>query len=255
MQINELAIIIPVYNEEKSLELFFNNLKKELVTLKYSLTFINDGSQDNTYNILKKKQNNFNGNMQIIDVKKNKGVGNSFKLGLKEVLKKYNQPNQAVVIMEGDNTNSFKYLNPMLKKINQGADVVIASRYCSQGKTIGFPLLRKFLSKAGNLFLQKYLKIKVSDFSIFFRMYRASILKQAANKYQENLITQKNFSANFELFLKLNSLTAKISEVPFVYNYNLKQSKSNFKILNNLREYLVIIYKVKKESKRYIILT
>lgn len=250
MQINELAIIIPVYNEEKSLKLFFNNLQEELKDIKYSITFINDGSRDNTLNILKNEQNKFNGNMQIINVEKNKGVGNSFKLGIKNILKKYNQQNQAIVIMEGDNTNSFKYIKPMFKKINESADVVIASRYCEQGQNKGFPWLRNFLSKTGNLFLQKYLKIKVSDFSIFFRMYRASILKMAYDKYGENLITQKNFSANFELLLKLNSLTDKLAEVPFVYDYNLKKSKSKFKILNNLFEYLVIIYKIGKEKRQ-----
>ena len=43
-----LSIIVPCYNEEKTVEMFLDEIQKTLVGFNYEIIFINDGSQDNT---------------------------------------------------------------------------------------------------------------------------------------------------------------------------------------------------------------
>ena len=49
----KLDVIVPCFNEEGNLLLFNETLKKELVNIDYQVIYVNDGSTDNTYNVLK----------------------------------------------------------------------------------------------------------------------------------------------------------------------------------------------------------
>ena len=54
---NKISIVVPCYNEEKAIPLFYESIKKvvrSMETVKFEFIFIDDGSNDETLNILKK---------------------------------------------------------------------------------------------------------------------------------------------------------------------------------------------------------
>ena len=60
LKLNELSIIIPIYNEEKNLIKLSQSIKNNLKIKKYEIIFVDDSSKDNSEYILKKLKKSFN---------------------------------------------------------------------------------------------------------------------------------------------------------------------------------------------------
>jgi len=140
-------------------------------------------------------------------------------------------------MLEGDNTNEPEAIPRMMQKIKEGYDIVVASRFTEGGGFKGFPLIRKLISKYGNRLLRYTLKIdNVTDYTVFFRAYRAGVLKKFLKKYGEKLFDTEGFTVNTELLVKMSEFTNKITEVHHFYNYTRKTNLSKFKIIKTALE-------------------
>ena len=123
-----LSIIIPVYNEEKTI---LKILKKIDVLKKYSeleIIVINDGSTDKTLEILIENKNLYT---KLIEIKKNSGKGKAVIEGLKKVKSDY------VVIQDADLEYDPVDLILFLEKINNfGADLILGSRFIGNQRSV-----------------------------------------------------------------------------------------------------------------------
>lgn len=234
-----IKIIIPVYNESKNLSSFLQLTNIFLKKYRHRFYIINDGSTDNTQKIIKKISRTYP--IKLLTHKINKGVAEAFKTGLTEVSKNAHDKD-IVIIMEGDGTSNPQHIPLMIKKIKNGTDIVIASRYKKGGKYKNFPFKRLIFSKAANLIFQLLFSSKVKDYTIFYRAYSINIIKKSLNGFAEDLITTKYFAANTEMLTKMMKLTSKIEEIPFIYDYSKKRGKSGLKIAKNLNQYIKFIF-------------
>jgi len=80
------SVIMPFFNEEKTLETAVLNLLKE--NFASEIILVNDGSHDNSYEIALKLINKYK-NIKLVNSKINKGKGHALKLGIYESTKKY----------------------------------------------------------------------------------------------------------------------------------------------------------------------
>ena len=91
--IKSLSIVFPLFNEEKRLSKLLREIKKFSFKNKFNIEFIfiNDGSTDNSLQILKnfKKINKEKINFNIVSYKKNKGKGYALKKGVLKATKKW----------------------------------------------------------------------------------------------------------------------------------------------------------------------
>ena len=92
----DLSIVIPVYNEEKNVALLHQSIRNTLdkTDFKYEIVFVDDGSTDNTFNIL----NNLK-KVKIIKFRKNFGQTAAMMAGFKEA------KGSVIVSMDGDLQN------------------------------------------------------------------------------------------------------------------------------------------------------
>ncbi|MBC8384514.1 MAG: glycosyltransferase family 2 protein [Candidatus Cloacimonetes bacterium] len=92
-----LSIVIPVFNDEKVLPDLYKRLKPVLfsLSLKYEIIFIDDGSSDNSYSILRGLQKQ-DANIKIIKLIRNFGQANAIAAGLEFV------ENDLIVVMDSD---------------------------------------------------------------------------------------------------------------------------------------------------------
>ena len=130
-EVKTLYVVIPCYNEEEVLLETTKQLKNKMKTLiknkvisdKSRVMYVNDGSKDNTWNIIKdinKKENLFTG----ITLSRNRGHQNALLAGLMTA-KNYAD---VVISMDADLQDDINAMDEMLKKYNDGCDIVYGVR-------------------------------------------------------------------------------------------------------------------------------
>jgi dolichol-phosphate mannosyltransferase len=242
--------VLPVYNEEKSLPALIVELRKLMQGTAYQIIAINDGSTDDSLNLLKRLQQE---DLVIEGTLINMNIGSVFSMGIAKALTDSSGENDILVIMESDQTNSVTLVKELISVIeNGGQDIAIASRYKKGGGYVNFPLLRRIFSFSANFLMRFYFPINnVRDYTIFFRAYRIATIKNAIKYFGRfGLIQSTGFVSNAELLVKLSFFTDRISEIPFVYDYSRKVGKSKLNTLRAINEYFVIISYLKIISRR-----
>lgn len=231
-------LMFPAYNEKENLKNILPGLQgflKDKVS-DYRILIIDDGSTDSTKNIASELGGSFP--IKIISHNINKGIGEVFRTGF-SAFNKEAGTGDILIVMEGDGTSDYKLIPDLIAKLKGGSDIVIASRHIKGGAYKGFPFKRYFLSFFGNKVLKVIFPHKeIRDYTIFFRGYKAGIIKEALSLYKERFITSNTFLANTEVLVNMARLTNNISEVPFVYSYGLKIGKSKMPVLKTLADYL-----------------
>lgn len=234
----KIYCVIPAYNEEDGLPPLLDALKAlfEKHQREYLLFVVNDGSRDRTLERAREAAARMP--IEIVNHETNLNVGAVFRDGITAAAK-VARPNDVIVTLEGDNTNDPSIVVTMVDKlITEGLDVVVASRYRKGGKFIGFPFKRRILSNGINTLMRIIYPVKgVSDYSIFFRAYRASLLQQAIEYYKEKFIECPGFVSNAEMLVKCRRFGLKAGEVPLLYKYDLKKGGSKMKIKKTILEY------------------
>ncbi|MFW5990029.1 MAG: glycosyltransferase family 2 protein [Campylobacterales bacterium] len=223
-----IYILLPAYNEEESLDALLPKIDKIFKdeNSKYHIIVCNDGSSDRTGDILDEYAKKLP--LTIITHKINRGLGETSR-DLFEKVAELSEKDDVIVRMDCDDTHEPEYIPSMIKKLNEGYDVVIASRFVEGGGQEGLDAYRSYISKAANLFMKVFFPIRgLKEYSCGFRAYRASIIKQAIDEFGNNFIQLRGlgFTCTLEKVIKLKILGAKFGESPFVLRYDQKKSQS-----------------------------
>jgi len=145
-----LSIIIPAYNEAERLPLTLVDMDKRLSQVKYSyeILVINDGSTDNTAEIVRKMAPAIK-NLKLIDNRINQGKGGVVKQGMLLAKGEYR------IFTDADNSVSIDHFEKMLPYLKNDFDVVIGSRAVKGSKLEPpQPFYKRILGKVGNIQIQ-----------------------------------------------------------------------------------------------------
>ena len=171
----DLSIVIPVYNEEESLELLYNSIINNLknTNLNFEIIFIDDGSSDNSWNVIKtisKKKTN----LSSIKFRKNYGKSDALDAGFKASNGTY------VLTMDADLQDDPNEIYPLFKMINQdNYDLVSGWK-----KKRNDPLSKTIPSKFFNLITRIFSGIKLNDFNCGIKIYKKELVN-SINLYGE----------------------------------------------------------------------
>ncbi|WP_159801360.1 glycosyltransferase family 2 protein [Flavobacterium sp. MK4S-17] len=203
--LNKLSVIIPAYNEGKTIHLILNKLKavKLLNNIEKEIIIINDFSKDNTEEAIHNYISENPGlNIQYYKHEINKGKGAALHTGIKKATGDY------LIIQDADLEYDPEEYNLLLKPVLDGfADVVFGSRFIG-GKphrisffwhTIG----NKFLTFLSNMFTN----LNLTDMETCYKMFRTDIIQD---------IPLREHRFGFE-----PEVTAKISRVPKIRIYEV----------------------------------
>lgn len=237
----KIIFIVPAYNEAENIPLLLKNIgsKMEEEGYPYAIIIIDDGSSDGTQEILE----NFSVSLPLraIRHRENLGVGEAFRRGFREALSIAND-DDIIITKEADNTSDVTILPGIIKKINEGYEVALASCYAPEGRIVGTSLFRRALSSGANMLLKIFFPIRgVNTYSSFYRGYKAGIISRVVSAYGPDFIKENGFACMVELLIKLNRLKARITEVPLVLYFKARKGKSKMKILSTIKGYLRVI--------------
>lgn len=237
----QVIFIIPAYNEEENLPVLLEGLRERMQSLgrPYHVIVVDDGSQDRTAEVASSYAPEIS--IEVIRQPVNRGVGEAFRTGFHRALALAG-PEDAIVTKEADNTSDLSILPQILKKLEAGDDVVLASCFALHGEVVGSSFDRHCLSFGANLLVRTCFSIPgVHTYSSFYRAYRAEALKRAFAAYDGNLLSRPGFACMVEMVIKLSRLPIRISEVPMTLRCNLRRGRSKMSRLKTIGEYLSLI--------------
>lgn len=161
-------VVIPAYNEALNVEKTVHDLEVNAPEVDYVV--VNDGSKDNTLEVLKK--NDFN----YIDGFCNLGLFGAVQTGFKLAIKE----NYDIVIQfDGDGQHSAKYIAPLVKEIEKGNNIVIGSRFVDEKKPFTARMMgSRLIAGAIKLMTGK----TITDPTSGFRAYDRACIKDYASE-------------------------------------------------------------------------
>lgn len=192
----ELTVIIPIYNEEKNIPILYDRLKKVVSELKvpYEFIFINDGSRDNSMELIRELAINEN-TVRFINFSRNFGHQIAVTAGIDA------SKGNAVVIIDADLQDPPEIITEMYHKMQEGFQVVYARRKTRAGESF----FKKFTAKLFYRILAKITSIKIpldtGDFRIMDRKI-VDVLKDMPEqqKYLRGQIAWVGFKQTYVLY-------------------------------------------------------
>jgi dolichol-phosphate mannosyltransferase len=239
--VRRVYIGLPAYNEETALPRLLQRIELLSASLQKPITVVlyNDGSTDSTSAIARQWQERLP--LVLLDCPRNKGLGAALRALVRYVVEMAHNED-ILVIMDCDDTHDPAQIIEMLSLIEEGADVVIGSRFIRGAIVRGVPRLRR-ITALGAVVLFKFIHPVrgVRDYTCGYRSYRVSALKSAYNAYGTKLIEESGFSCMPELLLKLNALGFRFTELPLQLRYDLKPTASKMNVRNNIGRLLRLL--------------
>ena len=235
-----ITVVLPAYNEEESIIPLIQSIQitaKKRLLEEITIIVVDDGSSDSTAQKIRGIQHE---NVILVEHEVNKGLGEAIKTGLLYAID-YSPDVDIVITMDSDNTHPPGLITNMIMKLDEGNDVVVASRYRRGARTIGVQKYRQFLSFGMSLLFQVLLPVTgIRDYSSGFRAYLAELLREAFDKWGDNFVSEPGFSCMVDILLKLNRLDAIANEVPLILRYDQKSSKSKMNVRKTILDTLAL---------------
>lgn len=234
-------VVLPAYNEEESLPPLLSRLSGlgRSSTAPLTVWVVDDGSSDSTAQVVRDGVPGLD--VRLVSHPVNLGLGQAVHSGLRAVLASA-APDDVVVIMDADDTHDVLLVPRMRDAMDEGADIVIASRFVSGGDDRTAPPFRRLLSRgAAGLFRLALPLDGVNDFTSGYRAYRVSLLGRAMSHYGERLVEEQGFACMVELLLKLRHCHPVMAEVPLVLRYDRKLGPSKLRLQRTIAQYVKLL--------------
>jgi len=230
-----IRFVIPAYNERENIPRLMADLAPVARELGARVIFVDDGSTDGTAEAIAEHSASLH--LAVVRHQVNRGLGTAINSGLRAALGE-SQDDDAIVMLEADNTSDLADLPRMLEQFEAGNDVVLASVYAPGGRILGVAPWRLAASKAvSNVFRYTGGLREIHTLSSLYRVYRAGTLRRASETYGYLLVREPGFAANVELLLKLYNAGARVAEVPTVNDWSRRLGTSKMSLRPTILAY------------------
>lgn len=205
MNPEKISVIIPCFNEERSI---YDNIKKIFRYLEanfenFEIVAVNDGSNDKTVEELKRTHEEIP--LIIVDNYVNEGKGNAVRDGMLQ------SNGEIVMFLDADLAIPIEELQKFIAKINNGYDIVIASRFVPGGRVIQKVLWYRVIMERAFRLIRTIIinNYKIKDTQCGFKVFK----REAAMKIFP-LMTIKRFAFDAEIIFIAGKFGYKIKELP-----------------------------------------
>lgn len=238
-------VVFPAWNEEKVIRPTLLALWRAYQGRNeaYTAVLVDDGSTDRTVAEAQAAVAESGGELklQVLTHETNRGLGAGLRTGIYWVVDRA-ADDDVLVTLDADNTHPPALIPELVRRVREGADLSIASRYRAGAEVHGVPGYRHALSDVASVLFQSIYPLPgVRDYTCCFRAYRLPLLRRARAVYGEELCTARGFEAVMDLLLRLGPLGMKVSEVGFVLDYGERVGQSKMKVLRTIRSTLTLL--------------
>jgi glycosyltransferase involved in cell wall biosynthesis len=201
--LDKASIIIPTYNESGNLRIIVDRLHglSDRIAEDVEIVIVDDNSPDGTGKVAESLALK-NPRIKVIHRPIKLGVGSAVYDGVKASSSSY------VVMMDADLHHRPEFV-PSITKMFPEHDIVIASRFVSEGTMKASSLQRSLVTRLGNILARRFLRIGVTDCTHGFRGYKRSAFLEC---YEPR---DKGGEFNLRLLIEAHKRGYRIAEVPY----------------------------------------
>lgn len=192
-----LDLIVPCYNEQECVRLFYNKAKEIVSTIDdiddWKIIFVNDGSKDNTLVEIKRMVLEYGDkHIKYVSFSRNFGKESAIFAGLSYSTADY------VVLMDADLQHPAEVLPQMVKALEEGYDCCGARRISREGE----PVVRSFLSKLFYKIINHVTSMELVQGGSDFRMMKRSVveamlLMEERERFTKGIMSWVGFSTKW----------------------------------------------------------
>lgn len=211
---NATYVVLPAYNEATRIQ----PVIEEIAEKGYNMVIVNDGSSDNTLDVIKESKKKYPDQIHIFSLMINRGVGVATQTGFDAVLR-YNP--KYVVSMDSDGQHSADDLDAVITPLVTGeAKAVIGVRPLND-----MPRSRNYANAIMNFFTKIFYRVEVSDSQTGFR----AITSDALDKIS---INARGYLISSEFIREINDNDISFAEVPIktIYTPETQAKGTNVKV-------------------------
>ncbi len=219
------SIVLPVFNEADNIGPFCKKVKDELPP-GYELLICYDRDSDTTLPALEAMPaSDKPPGVRLVKNDLGPGVRYAIEAGMRAAAA------PVVLVMMADLSDDFRRVERMIALVEDGADVVCASRYSPGGEQIGGPFVKKTLSRLAGKSLHYAAGLPTQDPTNSFKAYSKAYLDRAT------IESTAGFSLGIELTVKAHFTGGRVTEVPASW-YDRTAGESRFQLTKWLPQYL-----------------
>lgn len=232
-----ILVIIPTYNERENLP----TLIPDLLALDSGLQVlvVDDNSPDGTGVVADGLAAASNGRVRVMHRSAKLGIGRAYVAGFQVALE---TRASLIATMDADLSHSVDDLGSLVRAATD-ADLVLGSRYVPGGATVGWPLFRRIISRAGGLYARIALGVPVNDLTGGFKVYR----REALAALDLGGIRSDGYCFQIETTVRAMRNGSKVVEVPIIFHDRVAgKSKLSRRIV---AETIVVVWRLRFELR------
>ena len=215
-------VIIPTYNEAENIGPLIDNLF--MLDVPLDVLVVDDNSPDDTGAVVERCAQE-DDRIQIIHRSRKMGLGTAYTAGFERALL---QGYDLICTMDADFSHDPSYLPVMIKTAEDGADMVVGSRWVKGGGIENWPKNRERLSRWASKYSQIITGLPVHDCTAGFQAFRRRVLQEI----DLDRIHSDGYSFQIETKFKVWRKGFLIKEVPIIFRDRVHgESKINKKIV------------------------
>ena len=204
----KLSVIIPCYNEKKTIQAILKKIIESLNNYKiidYEIIIVDDYSDDGTKELLNEIKDK--GKIIVFFHETNLGKGAAIQTAIQHIT------GDITIIQDADlEYDPFDYNKLLLPFFETNADVVYGSRFLGGGKYTRIHFFWHYLAnKILTFFCNSLINLNLTDMETGYKVFKSSILKSLT-------LQEKTFAFEPEITIKLSKKKCKFYEVPITYN-------------------------------------
>jgi hypothetical protein len=225
-----LYVCIPSYNEAPTIGLLLWKIRQTFTAFprEYQLLVADDASTDATAEVLEPYTRVLP--LTMVRHTDRQGYARSVESLLRLSLERTDRPKRDVaVLMQADFSHGPAYLPDLVRRLDSGADMVVA-----EASLIGEPSrARRLVRRFGPGLIRSAVRAPgVADVISGFLAFRLVTLRHAMREYEPPLLTLEGWAANAELIGKTARLARRVDTVPVAERHDLRQRPSRVKPLD-----------------------
>lgn len=215
-------VLIPTYNERENVSAMVDKVFS--LPVEFDILVIDDGSPDGTADIVRERQKDYPDRLHLLCREGKLGLGTAYLAGFRWGLER---DYDYIIEMDCDFSHNPDDLPRLVAAAEEGADVVVGSRYVQGVNVVNWPMLRLLMSYCASIYVRTVTGMPVHDATAGFVCYSRRVLETM----DLDKVEMKGYGFQIEMKYSAWKLGFKIREVSIIFiDRVLGQSKMSSSI-------------------------